>query len=150
VPGFRDTGETCSTGAECLSGWCYQHQADAPGYCAASGCQNHGECINYGDDGVEMCCVGRAGAQASCLKIAAGASCGSQQGQCGAGCAGQLDSACAPTMTCLYNQPDDPDAICTYACLAFTRCTDCADPQHPEFIFTCTQSGDAVYCLPIR
>ncbi len=128
-----DPGMGCTRDYQCCFGLCHLRG----GYCAATGCAAHDECVNEGLDGYPMCCIDDGAGDSLCVKIDAGDACGDQTATCGQACGGQLDSACLPGLACISHGGGEPNPACAIPCTDNTPCSDCAHPQRPTAEFVC-------------
>jgi hypothetical protein len=112
---------------ECV---CYPEGKDCSSYpencCDGLACDVSTEtcmtgCTDASDCGSSECCSYNV-----CKEIGDGCQCGDNTGTCGAPCACQLDTACAPGYRCLYSESnlDDPRAHCSKPCATDRECWD--------------------------
>ena len=144
-------GVQCTDSSECCESWCLKYAGEDKGYCTKRDCLGDDTCVNHGTDSAQMCCVEVAEDYSICMKIAEGYACGDGSGMCGSSCAGQMDSACDSSQTCLSTGLDDPNAFCAHQCMTNNDCADCSDPNDVTSRYSCqTISGGATYCMVNR
>ncbi|RME27777.1 MAG: hypothetical protein D6806_04115 [Deltaproteobacteria bacterium] len=144
-------GERCNDSSQCCEGDCLKYTGKDWGYCTRRNCAQDADCENVSGDGRQMCCVDTGGEAFLCMKLGRGCQCGDQSGTCGASCACQNDSACAPGYSCIRSSDDDQTAVCTRRCVTDSDCRECRSDTDPLQTFTCQPIfGGETYCLPAK